>query len=153
MTIKLGGPAGLVVLVSRPGLDEPGDDGTSCCGNANDWVLGSPQTFIDGALVLAENMGDAGSPLPAQELQATGVFDGARTPLTLLMEAYGETSAVGDWTLYIGSSQGGDLGEVDSWTLHVGTGSDPVPSVSEWGLVVLTLLLLAASTIMLDRAV
>ncbi len=34
--------------------------------------------------------------------------------------------------------------EVDTWTLHVNTGSEPVPTLSEWGLVVLTLLLLSA---------
>ena len=149
MTIKLAGPAGLVTLVSRPGLDEPGDDGASCCGSSSDWVLGLPQTFIDGAAILAEEMGDAGDRLPAQELQATGVFDGSETPLTLLGETYGETSAVGDWTLYIGSSQGGDLGKVDSWTLHITGLSEPVPTVSEQGLVVLTLLLLSASIIVL----
>ena len=65
------------------------------------------------------------------------------------METFGETSAVGDWTLYIGSGQGGDLGNVDSWTLHLTTVPEAVPTVSEWGLVVLTLLLLSASTIML----
>ena len=48
-------------------------------------------------------------------------------------------------------SQGGDLGEVDSWTLHLMTGSEPVPSVSEWGLAVLTLLLLSAGTIVFVR--
>ena len=149
MTIKLAGPAGLVTLVSRPGLDEPGDDGNSCCGDSSDWVLGLPQTFTDGAAILAEEMGDAGDRLPAQELQATGVFDGSETPLTLLGETYGETSAVGDWTLYIGSSQGGDLGKVDSWTLHITGLSEPVPTVSEQGLVVLSLLLLSASIIVL----
>ena len=68
-----------------------------------------------------------------------------------LMEKYGETSAVGDWTLYIGSSQGGDLGKVDSWTLHLTTVPEPVPTVCDWGLVVLTLLLLSAGTIMFAR--
>ncbi len=151
MTIKLAGPAGLMTLVSRPGLDEPGDDGTSCCGSSSDWVLGFPQTFIDGAAILAEDMGNAGDELPAQELQATGVFDGSQTPRTSLMETYGETSAVGDWTLYIGSSQGGDLGKVDSWTLHLTTVPEPVPTVSDWGLVVLTSLLLSAGTIVFAR--
>jgi subtilisin-like proprotein convertase family protein len=152
MTIKLAGPAGVVTLVSRPGLDESGDDGMGCCGSSSDWVLGFPQTFVDGAAILAEAMGEAGEQLPAQELQATGVFDGLDTPLTSLIESFAETSAVGEWTLYIGSSQGGDLGKVDSWTLHVTTGAEPVPAVSEWGLVGLTLILLSAGTVCLYRS-
>lgn len=147
MTIKLAGPAGLLTLVSRPGLDETGDDGEWCCGSSSDWVLAFPQTFTDGAAILAEDMGDAGTPLPTQQLQPTGVFDGVQTPLTSLTQMYGGTSAGGDWTLYIGSSQGGDVGEVDSWTLHLTTGPEPVPTVSEWGMVALLVLLLTAGTV------
>ena len=105
-------------------------------------MLGAPQTFVDGARTLAENMGDAGFLLPAQSLQPTGVFDGAGTPLTSLDATFVNQSAVGEWTLYIGSSQGGDLGEVESWTLHIVTGSDPVPANSPAGTVALTAALL-----------
>ena len=66
----------VIPLVSRPGLDEPSDDGKGCCGSSSDWVLGFPQTFIDGAAILAEDMGNPDGVLPAQELQPTGVFDG-----------------------------------------------------------------------------
>lgn len=153
MTIKLAGPAGVVTLVSRPGLNEPGDNGASCCGSSSDWVLGFPQSFVDGAAILAENMGAAGPMLPAQELQPTGVFDGAQTPLTSLVGAFEQTSAVGEWTLYIGSSQGGDLGEVVSWTLHLTTGANPVPATSDLGLAILTLSLIAASMIAIRRRI
>ncbi len=151
MTIKLAGPAGLVTLVSRPGFDEPGDDGEGCCGASSDWVLGSPQTFVDGAAILAEDMGGDGSFLPAQALQATGVFDGLQTPLTSLKDMYGGASAVGEWTLYIGSGQGGDAGAVDSWTLHLTSLPGPVPTVSTWGLAAMVLLVIGAATITFKR--
>ena len=126
LVIKLEGPAGLMTLVSRPGLDEDADDGLGCCGSSSDWVFGAAQTFMDGADILAEDMGDAGSPLAAQILQPTGFYDGFGTPETALLGTYGGSSAVGDWTLYIGDSAGGDLGSVEAWTLHLTTIPEPV---------------------------
>ena len=125
LVIKLDGPAGLMTLMSRPGLDEAADDGTGCCGNSSDWVFGAVQTFDDDGIIAAEDIGLAGSPIAAQMLYPTGVYDGFSTPTTSLVGTYGATNAVGDWTLYIGDSAGGDVGTLESWTLHLTTTPEP----------------------------
>jgi hypothetical protein len=126
LVIKLEGPGGdLLTLVSRPGFDEPADDGSGCCGSSSDWILGNVQSFMDGAALHAELMGDAGTPIPPQTLQPTGIYDGSGTPTTSLVGTFGGTNAVGLWRLHIGDSAVGDYGNLGSWTLHLDTIPEP----------------------------
>ncbi|MCH7812692.1 MAG: PEP-CTERM sorting domain-containing protein [Planctomycetes bacterium] len=113
LVIKLEGPAGLAVLLSRPGFDEPADDGTGCCGDSSNWVTGDAQTFVDGGSIPAEDLGAAqpgsGDPIPAQTLD----------PNDSLMALFGGTAANGTWTLYIGDSAEFDTGALSGWTLNL----------------------------------
>jgi subtilisin-like proprotein convertase family protein len=122
LTIKLQGPGGLVAVMSRPGFAETGDDGNGCCGSSNDWVFGATQRFGDGLGPIAENMG-VGQPatLPAGSWDPHGGILGD----TSFTTTFGATNAVGNWTLYMGDSAGGDVGNFRSFTLDLITTPEP----------------------------
>lgn len=126
VVVKLDGPGGLITLLSRPVFAEVGDDGTGCCGDSSNLVIGSLQTFVDGGSISAENLGlaqpSSADPIPAQTLDPHG---GTVAGDTSLLATYAGDSAVGTWTLYVGDSAGADLGNVSSWTLRLTTVPEP----------------------------
>jgi subtilisin-like proprotein convertase family protein len=124
LTIKLVSPLGTVTtLVSRPGLDEPADDGSSAGAfgaNAN-LVAASPITFRDGASHDAELMGST-----LGDDEAVCLDDGqcafqpnpGTGPGTSLADFDGE-DPVGTWQLCAGDSATPDAGAIHSVTLSV----------------------------------
>ena len=78
LVVKVFSPMGTeLTLMSRPGFDEPADDGTGCCGDSANFVQSSPIFFGDGEPTSAEDAGasdpssdavicqdDGSSPLP-----------------------------------------------------------------------------------------
>ncbi len=112
---KLESPAGTVVdLVSRPGYDEPADDGTGIGGDASDLVFGNVYEIDDSACESSETMGSGGEdPIDSFRLHSSGFMN--EFGLTTLN---GEDSA-GTWTLYVGLSASGDVGTLDGFTLQL----------------------------------
>ncbi len=115
LTIKVRSPAGTVTtLTSRPGLDEPADDGTFCCGDSSDFDAGSSIVFDDDAANDAEELGVY---LPAGGVicRDDGYCDYFPSPDTGpgsgLADFAGENGD-GDWMICAGDSAGGDLGEI-----------------------------------------
>lgn len=115
LVMKLQSPSGTVVdLVSRPGFDEPADDGSGCCGESSDLIFGNSYEFDDAAAGSSEGMGSGGEdPIASFVLHSSGF--GNEFGLTTLN---GEGSA-GVWTLYIGDAAGGDNGVFDGFTLQL----------------------------------
>jgi len=120
LVIKLDGPAGLMTLMSRPGYLETADDGTGCCGSSADWLY--VEWFDDTGPDISENMGNYGTPVPANMVWEPD--GGVLGPMSLLA-TYGGTNAVGNWTLYVGDSAGGDAGVLNYWALHLTTIPEP----------------------------
>ena len=115
MVWKLQSPSGTVVdLVSRPGFDEPADDGSGCCGESSDLVFGNIYEIDDAAPVSSEEMGSGGeNPIDSFVLHSSG-FENEFGLTTL----NGENS-LGTWTFYVGLSLGGDTGVLDGFTLQI----------------------------------
>ena len=92
----------VITLMSRPGMSEPADDGSGCCGTSLDFNY-SPVIFDDTALTAAENAGSGG---------------GTYIPNDFLSTFTGQ-SMTGTWTLYIGDSAEADVGSLDYWSLSI----------------------------------
>jgi len=120
LVIKVVSPANTVTtILSRPGLAETVDDGSSCCGDSSNLVVGSPVTFADSSANDAEAMGavaidvclDDGicdfSPNPGAGPGTNGFYD------------FNAESTVGTWQVCFGDSGAGDTGTVDSVTLSL----------------------------------
>jgi subtilisin-like proprotein convertase family protein len=115
LVIKLQTPAGDVVdLVSRPGYNEPADDGSGCCGYDANLVLGTFYEFADSASALSETMGDSGSPVPSGSWISSG-YQNAGGLSTLNYQFF----PAGNWTLHVGDSEVGDSGVLDGFTLEI----------------------------------
>lgn len=122
MVVKLQNPGATttVTLVSRPGLAEPADDGSGCCGDSSDLVATSAVTFNDdGAAPSAETMGSTilGDQFVCQD---DGICEytpnnGAAPPGNL--SAFDGQDGAGSWQLCIGDSAGGDVGNICSVAL------------------------------------
>lgn len=112
---KLQSPSGTVVdLVSRPGFDEPADDGSGCCGEGSDLVFGNIYEIDDAAPLSSETMGSGGEdPIDSFVLHSSGFSN--EFGLTMLD---GEDS-LGVWTLYVGQGAAGDTGIFDGFTLQI----------------------------------
>ncbi len=119
LTIKLEGPGGLVTLMSRPGFAEPADDGSGCCGFGSD--VFSTQTFSDAASASAEDFGGNDPVPPGSMWNPHGGVLGD----TSLMDTFGGTNAVGNWTLYVGDGALQDTGDVSEWALNLTTVPEP----------------------------
>ncbi len=122
LVVKLESPEGTVVdLWSRPGFDEPADDGAGCCGIAADLALGNTYEIDDAAAASSETMGSGGDdPIDSFVLHSSG-FMNERALTTLNGEASG-----GTWTLYVGDAAAGDSGTLDGFTLQIaGAACDP----------------------------
>ena len=139
LVLKIRSPAGTVVtLMSRPGLDEPADDGNTpgfAFGDGSNLVSSAPLTFRDSAVVGAESMGadvNNNQDVCRQGLHVCNYHPdpGAALPAIPLAGFDGE-SAVGVWTLFAGDSAGGDVGSVEQWCLTLSAnGATPVPTES-----------------------
>jgi uncharacterized repeat protein (TIGR01451 family) len=126
LTFKLRSPDGSILgLMSRPGHNEPTDDGTASVYESSDLLTTHPIRFTDAETVNdAENMGGT--------IGAAGVIcrddgqcqffpnPGSVAGLTNLAGFAGE-NASGNWTLCIGDSGPGDIGTFQSWTLGIET--------------------------------
>jgi uncharacterized repeat protein (TIGR01451 family) len=120
LAIKLVSPsAEILTLMSRPGLAEPADDGTDCCGDSSNLLTTSPIMFDDAAAISAEDMGTT--------LGTDGVIcqdDGECTfapapdtgPGTNLAQ-FNTQNGAGTWQVCVGDSGGGDTGDLDSAVL------------------------------------
>jgi cysteine-rich repeat protein len=122
LVIKLISPANTVVtLMSRPGLVEFADDGTSGVGEDSNLTSASPITFVQGAAASAENMG-AGLTNGQTSCLSNAICEyspnaGAATPLTLA--AFNGQSSPGTWQLCVGDSGAVDTGTIDAVTLTI----------------------------------
>ncbi len=124
LTIKVQSPATTVTtLMSRPGLAEPADDGTDCCGDASDWD-GAAITFDDqdAGGVSAEDMGIT---LGTSEFVCTddGVCAHVPFPDTgpgTNLSDFDTEDLAGAWLVCIGDSGGGDTGDFVNATLTFG---------------------------------
>jgi len=163
LVIKLVSPTGEVLtLLSRPGLSEPADDGTSCCGDSSNLDMGSPLTFDDDATVSAEDMGSSldGSGIICQDDAECNFFPFPDTgPGTNLAQFNGQDGA-GTWQVCVGDSGGGDTGDFDSaqmaFTVQqpptpTPAGPQPVPTTSHKGLALMMLLLAGAAILVIRR--
>jgi len=124
LTIKLISPAGTpITLVSRPGLVEPADDGTGCCGDSSNLAIGFPLTYDDAAPNSAETMGGTiGTNDVVCQTDSLCNFSPAPGAATAgNLGSLNGQSKVGNWQLCLGDSGGGDLGTLDGWTLTLGT--------------------------------
>lgn len=112
---KLQSPAGTIVdLVSRPGLDEPADDGSGCCGEPSDLILGNTYEIDDSACTSSEMMARTTShSIDSFRLHSSGFMN--EFGLTTLN---GEDS-LGTWTLYVGQAQDQRTGIFDGFTLQL----------------------------------
>lgn len=136
LTIKLRSPAGTVVtLVSRPGADEPADDGSndSLTGDSSNLNAADPVTFVQSAATEAEEMGAS---LTSTQVvcRDDGVCSfnpnaGSATTSDDLATAFDGESGTGTWTLCIGDSLTGDAGTLDSWSLTL-TAAATAPEIT-----------------------
>jgi len=123
LTIKVVSPANTVTtILSRPGYAETVDDGTGCCGDSSNLVVGSPVTFADSSANDAETMG-AGGDTTLNACADDGICDfnpnpGAG-PGTNGFADFNSESTIGTWQVCFGDSVGGDTGTVDSVTLSL----------------------------------
>ncbi len=120
LTFKVLNPDGqALTLMSRPGLDEPADDGSWCCGDSSNLKREYPVLFDDQATVSAEDMGATidGFQSACRDDGVCELFPFPDTgPGTSLADFNGQ-SAAGTWRVCVGDSQGGDVGAVCSAAL------------------------------------
>lgn len=164
LTIKLVSPAGTIATVlSRPGLAEPADDGTDCCGNSSNLEIGGPITFsTTNGLIDAETMGEPG---PAGTDIVVCTDDGECSFIPSPDSAFdtGDLSAIfdgeeaaGNWQLCVGDSAGLDTGNLTSAVLDLEVlidlpESQPVPTMNLVGLIVLMLALGGLGPVLMRR--
>jgi len=113
LVLKLVSPSAQVLtLMSRPGLAEPADDGTDCCGNSADVTSAALIVFDDEAGTSAETFaGVAGSYIPAP-----GAGPGTN------LAQYDGQNATGSWQVCAGDSGFLDSGSICSANLVVAGG-------------------------------
>ena len=151
LTVKLVSPSDEVLtLMSRPGFDEPADDGSGCCGDSSDMINTSPVNFADGNAFDAEAMGATilGTEFVCQDDGECLFFPNPGAgPGTNLAQFIGQSSA-GDWQVCVGDSVGADAGNLVSASVNITAG---VPTINTIGLVLLVGLLAAGSLFVLRR--
>ena len=121
LTVKVVSPAGQVTTVlSRPGLAETADDGSSsCCGDGSGLSAASPIVFDDAATDSAELMGAAlgdSAVICRDDQHCTFRPDaGAAAPGTL--SDYDGTNGAGNWQVCVGDGGGLETGSLCSASL------------------------------------
>lgn len=133
LTMKLYNPEGReVTLLSRPGIDELADDGSTPPGEAGyaaNFSVSYLITFFDGSPNDAERMGEG-----LRDDQAVGNFmiqspglyrpaAGAAGGSTL--SVFKGESPVGRWTFCVGDALAGDSGVIDLWQLTLRATTNP----------------------------
>jgi len=152
LTVKLVSPSGTVnTLMSRPGLAEPADDGTDCCGNSDNLELATPVNFsTTNGVVDAETMGgtDTDNVVCADDGECDFIPNPDTGPGGPLDTFFDGEEASGDWQVCVGDSAGLDTGNLSdngnnvSVTLAQQTPDVPaVPTLSQIGLILLALAL------------
>lgn len=138
LVIKLFSPEDKVLtIVSRPGFTEM-TDGTmeECCGDSSNLSAAYPLTFKDGAALSAENLGQAGNPMPTNNQIICkddninpcewSPFPGAG-PGNNFSDFFGDTAA-GTWRLCVGDGGPDDPGTLQSVKLEIQRVKyDPMP--------------------------
>ena len=164
LTIKLVSPTGTVATVlSRPGFDEPADDGDGCCGNSSNLELGGPITFsTTNGLIDAETMGEPGVPgngivVCTDDGECAFIPNpGSAIDSGNLSTIFDGEEAAGNWQLCVGDSVGEDSGNLASAVLDLEVlidlpESQPVPTMNAIGLVVLVLALGGLGLVLMRR--
>jgi cysteine-rich repeat protein len=124
LVIKLVAPdATVVTLMSRPGAAEPADDGgAGGAGDSSNLVSAFPITFVTGAAVSAENMGNtitsAQNVCQNDNICSFAPANGAAAAGTLA--TFIGKPAAGTWKFCVGDSGLGDVGNIDKVTLTLG---------------------------------
>lgn len=112
LVIKLYNPSmEVLTLMSRPGLDEPADDGSGCCGELSDLEATWSVVFDDSASTSAEAMGDNVFVVCRDDGICEFSPDPGAGPGTNLGQFNGQ-DGTGEWMLCVGDSAGGDTGAV-----------------------------------------
>lgn len=142
LAIKLVSPDGTIATVlSRPGSDEPADDGTGPVGHGSNLEIGGPITFsTTNGLIDAETMGEpgfAGGDIVVCVDDGECSFipnPGAATDSGDLSTLFDGETAAGNWQLCVGDSAEDDTGNLDSAVLSIvtggGGGGEPTISLS-----------------------
>jgi hypothetical protein len=142
LTIKLQGPTGTIAtLMSRPGAIEGTDDGSGALDGALAGM--TPEysvSFDDAAPFFAENMGadfNGGSICKnGGQICEFAPDPGSALGPNTLAEAFGGTSAVGDWTLCVGDSVAASTGKFVSWKLSLELPGGPLNASGQSGAVI-----------------
>jgi subtilisin-like proprotein convertase family protein len=163
LVIKLVSPSSEVLtLMSRPGLAEPADDGTDCCGDSSNLDISFPLTFDDDAAISAEAMGstlDSAGVICQDDAECDFAPAPDTGPGTNLAQFNGQDGA-GTWQVCVGDSGGGDTGDFDSVVLNFAvqqpptptpSGPAPVPTTSRAGIAAMMVLLGLAALVILRR--
>lgn len=149
LTFKVLSPAGTVATVmSRPGLAEPADDGSDCCGTGDDILLTDPVDFAAGNPTDAEDFAAGGGsyfPNPDSAVDSgdlSTIFDNEETS--------------GTWQFCAGDGAGGDTGNLGIPTFTITSGmaipeAMTVPTMGRFGLIGLALALALVAGIVLVR--
>ena len=141
-----------LTLMSRPGLAEPADDGSDCCGDSSDLRLADTLTFRDGGATSAELMGStiAGTQFVCGD---DGLCEYAPTPDTGPGTSFADfvgLQAAGNWQVCVGDSGGLDTGNLCGANLVFDVYVPPppvVPSTNFYGLMLLLLATLSAAVV------
>ena len=126
LTIKVRSPAMTVArILSRPGMNEPADDGTDCidgCNNNSDWGDGSnlgpngPVNFFEGATDSAELMGSfIGGSTVCVNSGSPCDWDPAPDALTV----FDAENANGTWEVCVGDAAPTETGSIDQVVLEI----------------------------------
>lgn len=159
LVIKLESPNGTVLtLMSRPGLSESADDGNECCGDSSN-LDGAAITFSDAGVTDAEDMGstiDGTLSVCTDDGFCSYFSNPGAGPGTAFSDFAGEDPA-GIWTLYVGDSQSIDAGTFNSWTLNIDYDAPiapvAIPTLSEWGMIIMSLMMAGSAFWMMRRRV
>jgi len=156
LTVKVVPPSGMdadaLTLTSRPGYDEPADDGEGCCGDSSNLVNTSPLNFDDANALDPETMGAtilSDGFICQDDGECFFFVNPGAGPGTNLAQFVG-MPAGGDWMLCVGDSALGDTGTIVSSTVDITLGA-PVPTTNRMGLVLLLGLLAGGSLLVLRR--
>jgi subtilisin-like proprotein convertase family protein len=132
LVIKLQTPdESILGVLSRPGMEEFGDDGGGCCGTGATISSEFPVQFFDTAVNDAEEMGAAlaNSDIVCADDGLCDYFpnpDSIQEPPSNFGDLAGG-DASGDWVLCIGDAAFDDFGVFESWSLDVSVAGEPGP--------------------------
>ena len=132
LVVKLEAPDGTVVpLMSRPGVDEPTDDGQNegGSGDSSNATADFPWIFVDGGATDAELMGQSidGSLAVCADDDECEFDPNSGSAMGEAFEDLVGLDPVGTWRLCIGGGAGGDNGTIESINLDIGVVPPPPP--------------------------